>query len=134
MTAPLFYFPQLLMRESALMFELAGTSIGSGASAAGQEPATSFDGGGRWEAAMTDISLRTADQVRAWRALTAICDGIAGPIVVPFCDKRHFPAPTVNGKRLISLPDVPHSDHAPFSDGSEYVSDVVQASLTAAAS
>lgn len=124
------HFPESLMRESAIMFALAGSSIGSGASASGQEPATSFDGGGRWKATMTDVSLRTADQVRAWRALAAICDGIAQPIIVPMCDKRHFPAPLVNGVRLISLDDVPHDDNSPFDDDTEYVSDVVNASLT----
>lgn len=133
MTATLHYFPESLMRESAILFELMGTSISGGASAANQQPAARFDGGGLWKATMTDVSLRTADQVRAWRALTAICDGIAQPIIVTMCDKRHFPAPLVNGGRLVALDDVPHSDDASFDDDTDYASDVVEASLAVAA-
>ena len=125
----LFYFPAPLLRERSVSFGLRGVAIGGGQTASGAMPTTTIDGGGIWGAELTDIPLATADQVRAWRALVAICDSGAMPIVVPMGDKRFMPAPLVNGVPLAVIPKVPHSDGSTFSDGSPYVSDVVEATL-----
>lgn len=127
------HFPISLLRENGVLFELMGMVIQGGQSASGLMPATRLDGGGNWKATLSDVSLRTADHVRAWRALAAICDGGVQPIIVPMCDKRHMPAPLVNGIPLYSLDDVPHSDNSPFSDDTEYASDVIEATLNAVA-
>lgn len=127
------HFPPSLLREEALLWELKGVTVGGGESAGGQEALTRLDGGGLWKASLNGVALRTADHVRAWRALAAICDGGVQPVVVPMCDGRHIPAPEVNGVRVASLDVVPHSDGATFSDGSGYASSVVEASLAVAA-
>lgn len=100
-----------------------------GQSAQGAFPRIRTDGGGLWQCEYGAINLRAPDNVRAWRALEVLCDGGASPIVVPMCDKRHFPAPIVDGKPLYSVGAVPHSDDALFDDGSGYAHNVVDASV-----
>lgn len=131
--AALPYFPHLLLREMTVAWELMGTLISGGQTLAGAMPAVKLDGGGLWKAALADISLHTKDHIRTWRALAAICDGGAQPIVVEMCDRRYFPAPTVSGSYVYSLGSVPHSDDAAFSDDTEYESDTVEIKVTAAA-
>lgn len=127
------HFPTGLLREGGVMFEIEGAVVGGGATASGQQPLTSISGGGRWKATLSDIPLRTVQEIKTWRALTRICDGGVQPIILPMCDKRYFPAPIVNDSRLISFDDVPHSDFAFFSDGTGYESNVVQAFVDVAA-
>lgn len=113
-----------LQREQTIMFELIGQTISGGQSASGQMPVTRLDGGGVWKAELSGVQLRSADHVRTWRALTSICDGGAQPVVVIMCDKRHFPAPIVNGVRITGG-SVPYSDGSTHSDGTEYQNSVV---------
>lgn len=86
-----------------------------------------MNGGGLWRADYGSINLRTADHVRAWRAMEVLCDGGAAPIVVPVCDKRQMPAPIVNGKPIYHYEPIPHSDGAWFSDGTGYAQPVISA-------
>lgn len=127
------HYPSLLQRERALLFELMGQTVAGGQTGTGLMPLARLDGGGLWKATMNDVAIVTASHVRVWRALAAICDGGAQPLIVPMCDKRQFPAPLVNGAPRYSNADVPHSDNAPFNDDSLYESDVVSATLAAAA-
>lgn len=84
-----------------------------------------LDGGGVWVAQWTDVNLRTADQVRTWRAISAAAQGGAVPVIVPSCDKKFFPVPLVDGHPLYSYGAIPHSDGSFFSDGSGYSQPVV---------
>lgn len=121
------HFPEMLLRESGVMWEIDGAVVGGGGTASGQQPLTNIAGGGRWKATLSSISLRSVEEIKTWRALTRICDGGVQPLILPMCDKRYFPAPIVDGRRLTGLDDVPHDDGAFFSDGTGYESNVVQA-------
>jgi hypothetical protein len=123
---PLKTFPASLARENSIMFELTGTTISGGQTASGVIPLTRMDGGGLWKATLADVALTTADQVRAWRAIAAYCEGGAQPIIVPMCDKRHFPGVPGNF-------DCPHNDDAPHSDGSDYATNSIEAIAVTAA-
>lgn len=117
--------PSLLHRARAVSWRLAASTVSPGQSLAGSMQRGRLDGGGLWVASYTDIPLTTADNVRAWRALEVICDSGSSPVIVSLCDKRHFPAPVIDGKPLYSYGTIPHSDGALFSDGSGYYQKVV---------
>jgi hypothetical protein len=125
----LHHFPPSLMRESKAQWELVNNTTGGGTTAAGLQPIGGIAGGGLWKCTMQNIPLVTADQVRAWRALEAICDGGAQPIIVPMCDKRFYPAPVVGGARVVSYYPVLHEGGVPFESGVGYHFDVVDATV-----
>jgi hypothetical protein len=113
-------FPVILARENSLLWELTGSTISGGQTSSGIMPMTRLDGGGLWKAKLADVPLVTVDQVLAWRATAAYCEGGAQPIILPMCDLRHAPIPLLNGQRVFNLPDVPHSDDSPHSDNAPY--------------
>src|SRR4051812_13153350 len=113
MSSALPYFPSALLPEGAVQFDLFGMVLGGGQTAGGTVPLARLDGGGLWKATLADIPIKTREQVLAWRALAAICDGGVAPIVVTKCDARFMPAPLdQNGKRIASYPDVLHAGDA----------------------
>lgn len=100
---------------SSVRFSLSGIQLSSGQSISGFTQTAKTDGGGFWTAQLS-CKLRTADQVRSWRAYGARLDGGAATIEVPRCEAGMKPT-------LTDPPEphqVPHSDDATFSDGSEY--------------
>lgn len=121
-------FPGQLLPEQSLSWQLTRrTTNPPGQTGAGFVPAAETTGGGLWRAELTDIPIRTRAQVMTWRALEALLDGGAAQIVVPLCDKRYFPAPIINGVKVISYDPVPHDDGALFDDGAGYHQPVVSA-------
>jgi hypothetical protein len=120
-------FPRTLLREQTGSWQVVGSTVSPGQSASGVFTRARMDGGGYWRAEYGSINLRTADHVRAWRAVDVLCDSGASPIVVPMCDKRQMPAPIVNGKPLYSYGKISHSDGTLFSDGTGYYQPVVRA-------
>lgn len=97
-------------------FSLGGIQLSGGQAISGGTQLSKTDGGGSWVAQLS-FKLRTADQVRRWRAYGARLDGGASTITIPRCEA---------GLKIIldGEPDIegaPHSDGASFSDGSEYV-------------
>lgn len=126
-------WPDALSRENSLQWRLAGGVISPGTSGLDGSPLVRTDGGGLWTATLTDVTIKTAAQVRLWRALAALLDNGAASIVLPLCDRRQMPAPLVNGRPVYTLPTVPHSDDALFDDGSGYRSNVITAKLSSTA-
>ncbi len=126
-------WPALLDRERGWTWELFARTISAGKSLAGPMPLGRLDGGGLWTATLRDIQVSTPDQVRAFRALAALLDGGATPVVLTARDLRHFPAPVVNGQRLTSLPPAELSDGAWLGDGTGFASSVVAATVATAA-
>ncbi|WP_416192952.1 hypothetical protein [Nitrobacter sp. TKz-YC01] len=122
-------FPASLMRERSGSWQILSSTASVGQSAQGAFPRVTTSGGGLWKCEYGSINLRTPDHVRAWRALEVLCDGGSAPIIVPMCDKRHFPAPIVDGKPLYAIGAVPHSDGALFDDGAGYAQNIVDASV-----
>jgi hypothetical protein len=125
-------FPPSLMRERSTRWALTGNTITPGQTSAGAFPVTRMDGGGLWVAELSNISLATADHIRAWRAIAALADGGAEPIIVPRCEKLTFPAPIIDGSPVYSWGEVPHSDGALFSDDTGYYQPVVEAEAASA--
>lgn len=114
-------FPPLLLREQSVSWRLGATTVSPGQGGSGGFAVNRFDGGGLWLADLNEVSLRTRAQVLLWRAVAALAENGVVPINVPMCEKRFFPAPVVNGKRVTATPAaVPHSDGMFFSDGTGY--------------
>jgi hypothetical protein len=129
-------FPESLMRENSVEWDIAGRVISGGGQTSDfdAQPLAATSAGGHWEAKLSNIPLISADHVRTWRALEAILDNGATPIVVPMCDRRYMPAPLVGGVPLYSEPGRPHAQAAKlFASGVGYYAPVVIASLESAA-
>lgn len=129
------HYPWDVLRPGKLQpgWELGGTVIGSGPTAAGIMPVTRTDGGGFWKVGFGQVSTHLPARRRSWTALTRIAKGGVQPIVVPCRQIMDQPYPLVGGVPLTSLPDVPHSDDAAFSDDSEYSSSTMSVQLVSAA-
>jgi hypothetical protein len=127
------YFPGAVLRETTLTWTLTGRTVSAGQTGGGFEPMAETTGGGLWSAELASIPVRTTQQVHAWRALEGLLDSGATQVVVPMCDKRYFPAPVVNGSRLVTYGDQPLDDGVLFDDGSGIIQPVVVASIAAAA-
>lgn len=122
------HYPSTLFAEGRLQWELMGTTIGSGQTASGAMPVTRLDGGGRWKATFSEVGLWSADHLRTWRALAAVCDGGAQPVVFQNRESAETaPWPLVGGQIVTSFPVVGHSDGSLFSDGTGYASNVINA-------
>jgi hypothetical protein len=123
------HWPPLLDRDRRLVWALAAGTASGGRTISGAEPKARLDGGGVWIAGMGDVQVSSADQVRCWEALSAVLDGGATPVVMTCRRERFTPWPG----SVTDPYEATHSDDAPFSDGSVYVSDVVLASVYEAA-
>lgn len=104
-----------------------GSEIDGGTSLSGISETVGTDGGGYWQADYSNANFGDRDEAGrqetlAWRAVNA---GMSGgrPFIARFCDRWNQPV----GARVT----VPHSDGAPFSDGSEYVSPGAQSTVAA---
>lgn len=126
-------FPSSLLREQSVYWDIVGNVISGGRTGIDAAPLVRTDGGGLIVAKLASISLRTAQQVRAWRALSALLDGGATPFVLPMCDKRYMPAPVIGGVTLYGYPDVSHDDETAFDDDSGYSQPAVVANVVASA-
>lgn len=118
-------WPIELFPAANVRWRLQGVALLGGQSVAGQQRFARTDGGGLWVCEMSGVWIRTKQQIKAVRALEAAMDGGATEIVVPSCDCNLGPnVPIGEG-----FEGVPHSDGAPFSDGSLYVSDPYNATV-----
>jgi len=124
-------FPHSLLREAVTdRPRLVGAARTGGRSASGVITMSRTDGGGLWAYGLQSIAVTTADHVLQFELITTLMAEGTRPIIVPICDKRHFPAPIVDGEPVYSLDLVPHSDGSPFSDSSLYAHKVVLAWLS----
>lgn len=112
---------------------LVGSARAAGRSASGVIHGGRVDGGGLWTYGFDGVNLKTVDHVNAWEALGAYLAEGATPIVVPFCNKRYFPAPIVDGQPVYSYGDIPHDDETLFDDDTGYDQNVVVATVLNAA-
>jgi hypothetical protein len=120
-------FPRALLRERSHSWNLVGVAATPGVSAKSVATFVRSDGGGFWSCVMSDVALsggpglvgrdRQKISTLLWRAVRQLCDGGVNAIVVPRNDALFIPFPRglTRGGGL-----VPHSDAAPFGDGSEY--------------
>lgn len=125
------HWPGKLLRPAKADWSIGGQTISGGATLSGVMTSVHTDGGGLWRASLGAINIIEQDQRRTWKALRAICDGGAQPIIVPVYESEDAPWPVVGGVPLMELPAVPHSDDATHSDGSGYASSCIEAYLAA---
>lgn len=119
------------LRPANLRLALAGQSVSGGRTATGREQVVAGPGG-RWTMRYSGVYVRTAEQIRALRALEARLDGRAGLLRLPVYDcfrtRGFFGDPANAGFR-----HVPHSDGASFSDAAYYRQPGSGAAITLAA-
>jgi hypothetical protein len=127
-------WPRLLNRDQQWSWELAGRTLSGGKAISTLEPKARIDGGGKWAATLENVRALEPDRIRAWRATVARLDGGATPFVMEMREPCIPPWPLDDSGDPISEQDeAAHSDDATFSDGSDYVSDVIRAEVKTAA-
>ena len=132
MAAPKHIWNPHVFTPTAQRWQIRGAAKTGGSSLSGLIQAARTEGGGYWLCELIDVSLRTADQIRAWRAMELVLDGGATPVLVQMCDPRQRPTLLVDGVEVKSH-TVPHIDAAlnetTFSDDSSYESLPIVASV-----
>ncbi|MBW8639002.1 hypothetical protein K1W69_17530 [Hoeflea sp. WL0058] len=115
----------VLNSEAATLPRLAPRSLSGGASISGRTQVVASDAG-VWVATLSSIPVTDRDEVLAWRAIEAYCDGRLNAIDVPLPDYEQAYAPFGADLSYEALfAPVSHGDGSYFSDGSGYVSSVI---------
>jgi len=122
-------FPYATLKAKSFRLDLVGNVVSGGITASGQQQRVNASGGGLWTLALDFPRLTTPNQIRAWRAVQFGSDGGVEPVNVAVCDLRQAPTPP----GWSGSASVPHSDDAPFGDGSLYSSTIIGAELSASA-
>lgn len=117
------YWPWDLLTPREERWRLQGVAMSGGVSLAGSTRVARTDGGGIWVGEQSFL-LTSRDQIKAARAIEASLDGGVGQIVA-----WSFEAPFA--PEGLTLSEVPHSDGAPFGDGSAYLTAPYGATTTA---
>lgn len=120
-------WPRMLMRDRMWQWELTARTITGGKTFSGAVPMARLDGGGLWTCTLQDVQVSTPDHIRAWRALSALLDNGATPVILEARDERAGPWPATGSAGLTATND----DGSTPGDGSVYASDVIAAALTA---
>lgn len=129
--AEIWEIPRMMMREKASLWRRSGQIIVPGATGSGFMPTTDASGGGFWINENDEVNLREPRHVRLWRTIEEYLQGGAQPIVVPMCDRRHYPAPLDDDGNPITggAGGIPHSDGTLHSDGTGYAQAIVDVEL-----
>lgn len=130
-TVALFHFPIVVLWEARVMWELTSQLVGSGQTASGVSPKARIDGGGAWKASLSEINLLNNDARRAFRSMSAICDGGALPIVLPMRLSPDVPYLESAGELLTEYDDILHTDDVTFESGVGYQVGTIDATLSA---
>lgn len=117
------HWPWDLLTPRQERWRLQGVALNGGTTVAGTQRPSRTDGGGIWVGEQSFL-LTTRDQIKAARAIEAILDGGVGKIVA-----WSFEEPFAPGNLVPAA--VPHSDGAPFGDGTLYGSVPAGATVTA---
>lgn len=118
------HWPWDLLTPRQERWRLQGVALNGGTTVAGTQRPSRTDGGGIWVGEQSFL-LSSRNQIKAARAIEAILDGGVGKIVA-----WSFEEPFAPGDLIPAA--VPHSDGAPFGDGSLYGSVPAGAMTTAA--
>ncbi|RZJ19127.1 MAG: hypothetical protein EON91_02720 [Brevundimonas sp.] len=119
------FWPWDLLTPTQERWRLQGVAMSGGINVAGSTRLTRTDGGGLWVGEQTFL-LHGRDRIKAGRAIEAALDGGVGQMVA-----WSHEAPFAPGD--LSIAHVPHSDGAPFGDGTDYAVAPHGAVTTAAA-
>ena len=85
--------------------------VTGGASLSNLTQVGSTSGGGRWEAELAGIDLRTPDEIRCARAWAAYLDGGLRLCVVPIFDLGQAPRPRAGGALALPGSPAPETDY-----------------------
>lgn len=118
------HWPWDLLTPRQERWRLQGVALNGGTTVAGTQRPSRTDGGGIWVGEQSFL-LSSRDQIKAARAIEAILDGGVGKIVA-----WSFEGPFAPGDLVPAV--APHSDGAPFGDGTLYRSVPAGAMTTAA--
>lgn len=131
---PIWEIPREMLRQTSESWQMIARTIQGGPAASGFIPSAVSGGGGIWQTNSEGIYLRTVDHVLYWRSLDNYCEEGANPVIVPMCDRRHFPAPLdEDGDRITANEGIPHDDETPHDDDAPYFQPLVVASSVSAA-
>lgn len=114
--ADIITWPVNLLTPEECRPNLAPFTRSGGKSLGGLEPATRTDLG-YWAVDLLDVATYSSAQRRTWEAISQKLGGRAGLIAVPAWSRDTAPYASGEYEPIIK---VPHSDGAPFSDGSQY--------------
>lgn len=117
-------WPEGVLRPQNVAFDLAPRTLSGPASISGAVQVVASDAG-IWTATFSGVVINSRDRVLAWRGIAALLEGRLGSILVPLCRGYQPLLPAWQGL----YEAVPHSDNAFFSDGSGYVSQVIDVAL-----
>lgn len=106
-------------------------SVSGGTSVSGLSQVVASDAG-IWKATFDTVWVRSAAQVKVWRALRSHAEGRLNPLVICVCEGSRRPLPDDVSPEDINQ-QVPHSDDAFFSDDTGYVSTWTSISTSAPA-
>jgi len=115
-------FPYDILKPRSVRPDIIGGVISGGLSNSGQQQIVNATGGGLWAVTMDGFTIRTPEQIRAWRMIQYGSQSGVVPVNISICQSATMP---VSG--------VPHSDFSPFGDGSLYRTFDVQAQTVASA-
>lgn len=121
-------WPEQVLRPQNVAFDIASRSLSAPASMTGAVQVVSSDAG-IWKATFGNVLVRGRNHVLAFRGIANLLEGRLGKILVPLC--RGY-QPLLPAWQPLYEP-VPHSDGAFFSDGSGYVSQVIDVTLAGSA-
>lgn len=117
------HWPWDLLTPRQERWRLQGVALNGGVNVGGNATVARTDGGGIWVGEQSFL-LTTRDQIKAARAIEAILDGRVGKIVAWSFEEPFAPGDLISAA-------VPHSDGAPFGDGTLYGSVPAGATVTA---
>lgn len=118
-------FPTRLFSFEGHEADIDRRTISGGTAISGSEDVIVTDGGGRVFAEFSTAYLDDPTVAKAWRAISALLDGGATAIIVPFGDFRHQPT--------LGAIETTHSDGTPFDDASFYWQSDTKVTLAASA-
>ena len=98
-------WPSTLLVPASVKLTMLSTSRGGGQTIDGNEQVVSSPAAHRWGATFSGVSIRTAEQIRAWRVIEARADGRANAVLLPIYDGARAP---------IAAASLQGADGAPF--------------------
>ena len=85
MAAPMM-FPYEILKANSFRLDLIGSTVVGGLSQSGQQQRVNATGGGLWGVQLEFNTLRTPQQVRAWRSIQYGSQGGVVPINLSICE------------------------------------------------
>lgn len=96
----MFIFPLHLLRPQAIKADVVAKVVSGGIALNDVEDVIQTDGGGRWEGAISGITLNRPWQERVWSAWTSHMAGGARAFLMPIYSLRTAPRPVAGGRLM----------------------------------